>query len=99
MRRAATLLGCLALLSPTDVRAQPGADVVLRGGKIWTVNKEQPEAKALAIQGGRIIAVGSDEAIRPYVGPRTKVIDLAGRRVVPGFHDSHVHVLNAGRLL
>ena len=72
------------------------ADLVLRGGKIWTVNKRQPEAEALAVWGGRVFAVGSDAEVGKLAGPGTKVIDLHGRRVVPGFHDSLVHFLSSG---
>jgi predicted amidohydrolase YtcJ len=72
------------------------ADVVLINGKIWTVNKAQPEAEAIAVWRDRIIAVGTSDAIKPLIGPGTKVIDLKQRRVVPGFHDSHVHLLPSG---
>jgi predicted amidohydrolase YtcJ len=75
------------------------ADVVLRNGKIWTVNPKQPEAEALAIAGDRIIAVGTEAQIRPLIGGKTKVIDLKQRRVLPGFHDSHVHLLATGQRL
>jgi predicted amidohydrolase YtcJ len=72
------------------------ADVVLQGGRVWTVNKAQPEVQAVAIWGERILAVGRDEDLKPLIGPKTRVIDLKGRRVVPGFHDSHVHLLSTG---
>jgi predicted amidohydrolase YtcJ len=75
------------------------ADLVLRNGKIWTVNKKQPRAEALAVWRDRILAVGSDPDVRPLIGPHTKVIDLKQRRVVPGFHDSHVHLLSGGMRL
>src|SRR5262249_46327582 len=69
------------------------ADLILINGKIWTVNKDQPEAEALAVWRDRILAVGSSAEIRKLAGPRTRVIDLKGRRVLPGFYDSHVHLL------
>jgi predicted amidohydrolase YtcJ len=72
------------------------ADVVLLHGKIWTVNKAQPEAEAIAIWGERILAVGKNGDIKPLIGPRTVVIDLGQKRVLPGFHDSHVHFLSSG---
>jgi predicted amidohydrolase YtcJ len=77
----------------------PTADVVLLHGKIWTVDKARPEAEAIAVWHGRILAVGHDADIQPLIGSATKVIDLHGRRVLPGFHDSHVHLLGAGTLL
>jgi hypothetical protein len=77
--------------------AEPvAADLVLVNGKIWTVNKARPEAEALACWRGRVLAVGADKEVRPLVGPGTRVIDLKGRRVVPGFYDSHVHLLGSG---
>ena len=72
------------------------ADVVLQNGKIWTVNKKQPEAEALAIVRDCIIAVGSNTDLQPLIGPKTKIIDARKRRILPGFHDSHVHLLGAG---
>src|SRR3954451_5273734 len=94
------LLYCgLTLTTPALAPAQGpplAADVVLKNGKIWTVNKQQPEAPALALRGDRIIAIGSDDAVLKLAGPHTKVIDLHQRRVLPGFHDSHLHLLSAG---
>jgi predicted amidohydrolase YtcJ len=72
-------------------------DLVALHGKIWTENPKQPEAEAIAIEGHRIVAVGSDEEIRRLAGPKTKVLDLAGRRVVPGFNDAHVHFFWGGQ--
>ena len=76
--------------------AQAPADLVLRNGKIWTVNEKQPEAEAVAVLGNRIIAVGSNLEIRKFIGKQTRVIDLQNRRVVPGFNDAHVHFFNGG---
>src|SRR5262245_61659281 len=73
------------------------AEVVLYGGKIWTVCRDRPEAQALAVRGGRIVAVGADADVRKLAGPATRVIDLQGRRVVPGFHDGHLHLFSGGR--
>src|SRR5579862_6303767 len=72
------------------------ADRILKNGKIWTVNSKQPEAEALAIQGERIVAVGSDSDVLKLAGPKTIIVDLHKRRVVPGFHDSHLHLLTGG---
>jgi predicted amidohydrolase YtcJ len=98
------LLILLPALPLAAQKAGPGkpavfADLVLHHGKIYTQNKAQPEAEALAAWGERILLVGSDADVKPLIGPNTKVIDLKGRRVVPGFHDSHVHFLNSGRRL
>ena len=97
-RMLPALLLAAALASPC--RADPpAADVVLLGGKVWTVCRDRPEAQALAVSGGRVLAVGTDAEVRPLIGPRTQVIELRGRRVLPGFHDSHLHLLSAGQRL
>jgi predicted amidohydrolase YtcJ len=76
--------------------AQAPADLVLVNGKIWTVNDKQPEVEAVAVLGNRIAAVGSTTEILKWIGANTKVIDLQGKRVTPGFNDSHVHFLDGG---
>ncbi len=91
----ASLTAALALLQVAE-RPNVEADLVLLNGKIWTVNKKQPGAQALAIYRDRILAIGSDQQIRGYLGLNTQMIDLKGRRVVPGFYDSHVHLLGSG---
>jgi predicted amidohydrolase YtcJ len=72
------------------------ADLVIVNAKIWTVDKAKPEVEALASWRGRIIAVGTTAEIRTLIGPNTVVIEGQGRRVVPGFSDSHCHVLGSG---
>src|SRR5262249_54405601 len=86
----------LFLLTTRAAADDAKADLVLVNGKVWTVNKAQPEAEAVAIWRDRILAVGSTADIRKLAGDKTKVIDLNGRRVVPGFYDSHVHLLGSG---
>jgi predicted amidohydrolase YtcJ len=75
------------------------ADLILVNGKLWTVDRTRPEAQALAVWRDRILAVGSDADVRALSGPATRVIDLHGRRVLPGFYDSHVHLLGSGMRL
>jgi hypothetical protein len=79
-------------------RQQP-ADLILKNAKIWTVNEKQPEAEALAAQNGKIVAVGSTAEIEKYSGQETRVLDAAGKRVVPGFTDAHTHFLTGGQSL
>jgi predicted amidohydrolase YtcJ len=69
---------------------------VLRGGKVATVAAGQPEAQAVAVRGATIVAVGTDAEIAALVGPATEVIELQGRRVVPGFIEGHGHFLGLG---
>lgn len=76
--------------------AQPAADLVLLNGKIWTANERQPRAEAVASIGSRIVAAGASADIRKWVGPATRVIDLRGRLVTPGFNDAHVHFFSGG---
>jgi hypothetical protein len=71
----------------------------LKNAKIWTVNEKQPEAEALAVQNGKIVAIGSTAEIEKYLGKETRVIDAAGKRVVPGFTDAHTHFITGGQSL
>jgi predicted amidohydrolase YtcJ len=69
----------------------PPADLVLRGGKVITLDSSDRVAQAIAVRGDRIMAVGSDGEIQRFTGPATRVIQLDGRGVAPGFIDSHTH--------
>jgi len=72
------------------------ADTVFWHGHIITLDPARPTAQALAVWGGKIIAVGSDEDLHPLIGRGTKTIDLQGCTVIPGFHDAHCHILLFG---
>lgn len=74
----------------------PHADLVFTGGPVFTADTVRSRAGAVAVRGGRIVAVGSDHDIRDLVGPSTEVVDLAGRLLVPGFQDAHVHPVWGG---
>ncbi len=96
MRRTiAGVLGFLAVFL-VSLTAQPSVDLILINGKVWTVNPQQPEAEAVAISGNHIVAVGSTASITALKQAATRVIDLAGKRVVPGFNDAHVHFFDGG---
>jgi len=75
------------------------ADLALVEANIRTMNSSQPVAEALAIKEGRIIKVGTNAEVSQFVGKRTRLIKLHGKTVVPGFIDSHVHVVDFGRFL
>lgn len=90
--------GAVSILAQERAPAAP-ADLVVVHARIYTVDPAGPEANALAIRGGRIIAVGSDADVRPLRGPGTQVIDAGGRAVVPGLHDAHGHMLGLGESL
>jgi len=106
-QRWGLVLGILAAAAAVAVPlpARPGgdastagapADLVLRHGRVVTVDAARPEAQAVAVVGDRIVAVGSDEEIGRLVGPKTEVVDLAGRLAIPGFVEAHGHFLGLG---
>lgn len=82
----------LGALSPAGIEP----DAVFLHGKIWTVDRQNPKAEAIAIWHGRVAAIGTDAEIERLAGQRTQRFDLGGRRVVPGFFDSHVHWMSGG---
>ena len=90
------LLALSLALSVSTASQPPAADVVLLSAKICTGEAKQPEAQALAVRNGRIVAVGSDREISRLRGPKTRVLDGKGRRVVPGFIDAHAHMSLGG---
>ena len=75
------------------------ADLVLMHGNIVTVDADLPAAQALAARGDRIVAVGSDAEIEPFIGPETEVIDLEGMLAIPGLIEGHGHYLSLGQEL
>ncbi|MGA2264101.1 MAG: amidohydrolase family protein, partial [Acidobacteriota bacterium] len=98
MRGIVVLLAGLLLvvfMASCGPKVEP-ADMVLHNGKIATVDQAKPEARAIAIRGDLIVAVGAEEEIQPYIGPSTQVIDLAGLLAVPGLIDSHGHFTSLG---
>ena len=92
------MLTALLTLLTAPVMAQE-ADLVLRSGVIWTVDDDNPRAEAIASAGDRILYVGSNSGVERFIGADTKVVDLAGKFVTPGFYDNHVHFESTGRLL
>lgn len=86
----------ISIVSEDRSTAAPAADVVLINGRLWTGNRSQPWADALASRGERIIAVGSNNDIKKLAGADTRVIDLHGRLALPGFIDAHTHFIEGG---
>ena len=72
------------------------ADLVFVNGSVYTVDAARSWAQAVAVRDGRIVAVGTDAEVRELVGARTEVVELAGRMLVPGFQDAHVHPVGGG---
>ncbi|XAH23836.1 amidohydrolase [Xylophilus sp. GW821-FHT01B05] len=71
-------------------------DLILTHGRFTTLDRAQPDPEAVAITGGRFSAIGDAKDIMPTRGPQTRVIDLRGRRAIPGLIDSHIHVIRGG---
>ncbi len=95
MRIAATLIALsIALAVTASTTAQP-PDLILHGGKIVTVDDKFSLAEAIAIRGERIVVVGKNDEVLKTKGEKTQVIDLAGKMVIPGLMDSHVHPTGA----
>ena len=67
------------------------ADLILTGGVVYTVDARRSRHEALAVKGGRIVALGSAAEAAEWAGPRTRTVDLGGRLVLPGFVDAHLH--------
>ena len=84
-----------ALVASEGGRRAGAADLVLRHGHVWA-GKGRPEGTAIAVKDERVLFVGSDEGADPWADGRTRVVDLRGRLVVPGFNDAHVHFLSGG---
>ncbi|WP_327583485.1 amidohydrolase family protein [Nonomuraea sp. NBC_00507] len=75
--------------------AHPHADLLFSGGPILTMDGARTWASSLAVRDGRVVAIGHDEVKEP-AGPRTEVVDLRGRLLLPGFQDAHVHAVMGG---
>lgn len=93
--RVLVMVGCIALvyglLTAGHATAATTADMVIRNGKVITVDSNFSVKQAVAIKDGRILAVGTDKEIEPFVGAGTKVLDLKGKAMLPGIIDSHGH--------
>ncbi len=94
---APTIAAPAAMSAAGDLH--PAADLIIRNAHIWTVNSRQPEAEAVAVLQGRIAAVGSDVDVMQWQGPRTRMVDAHGARLLPGFNDAHVHFSDGGAAL
>jgi len=96
MRFFAMIVGCILLVCGLPARGLTqagGPEMVLIGGKILTLDRTDSVAEALAMEHGKISAVGSTTQIRALSGPQTKTVDLGGRTVIPGLIDSHIHAI------
>ncbi len=99
--KGATALGLLAMMAPrlANARRPEGkqmADMILTNGQITTLDRANANVRALAIHGDRVQATGTPEQVMPLAGRDTQIIDLSGRRVIPGLNDSHTHLIRGG---
>jgi predicted amidohydrolase YtcJ len=101
--RAAALLAVVILAESVEAREHaekaPAADMVYRDGYVYTVDARDSVRTALAIRAGRIVYVGDDAGLAPFMSPQTTVIDLHGRMLMPGLVDGHLHPLQGGGAL
>ena len=96
MRSALCVLLFLhSVAAAQSVTSEP-ADTVFRGGGVYTVDAARRWAESVAVRAGRIVYVGSESGLTPWIGPQTRSIDLHGKMLLPGFHDSHVHLVGGG---
>lgn len=97
----ALLVGLNAGAQTTGPRqaAARTADLIVVNARVYTVDENRPLVSAIAVRGGRVLFVGSDREARALAGPRTRVIDAAGRTVIPGMVDAHAHLLGLGQAL
>ena len=88
----------LLLLAAATATAQTAPDFILLNGRVLTVDRADSIAQAVAVRGGKIVAVGTNEAVRAQAGKDTHIIDLGGRAVTPGLIDSHCHFTETAAL-
>ena len=91
-------LSCV-LASNLLAQSKPTADLIITNAKIWTEDKDNPTAQAVAIIGDRVIAVGSNADVSGLRSPSTREIDAGGKLLLPGFNDAHVHFVGGGMQL
>ncbi len=89
------LLGLPSLAAAQAPSPQP-ADTVFRNGAVYTVDATRSWAESVAVRAGRIVYVGTDAGVAKWIGPQTRSVDLTGNMLLPGFHDSHVHLIGGG---
>lgn len=93
---AILVIAAFVFSAPSSAQIEP-ADIVFKNGNVYTVNEDKPRAEAIAVKYGRIVFVGSNEAVKKYEGKKvTKVVDLKGATVVPGMADAHYHFSGVG---
>ncbi|AEG51285.1 Amidohydrolase 3 [Sphingobium chlorophenolicum L-1] len=85
-----------ALTAATESFSMTPTDLILTNAKVTTLDRENPQAQAVAIRNGKFLAVGTEQEVRAAAAPDARVIDADGRRLIPGLIDSHIHVIRGG---
>lgn len=93
---AALIIVGLYACSRTETPEETGADMVFTNGQVYTVDEDRSWAEAVAVTDGHIIYVGSDSGAERHIGPKTVLVDLKGRMMLPAFQDSHIHPISGG---
>ena len=97
MRVIAISVAVMAAILPSFPHAlQDTADLIFRGGAVYTVDAARSWASAVVVIGNRIAYVGEDHGVEAFIGPGTRLVDLRGRMLLPGFQDSHIHPGSGG---
>ena len=94
----ATPVTCVAVVG-CQTQGSTTAVLVMRNGYVYTVDGQDSVQQAVAVKDGKIVYVGSDKGAASYIGTQTQLIDLAGRMLMPGFIDAHMHPGDGGRAM
>src|SRR5579864_1519916 len=99
--RIVAFISAALLVTCGNIYAQdrPSAETIITNANVWTVDRNHPQAEAVAILNQRIVAVGTSQEMDVWRGPQTRVIDAKGKLLLPGFNDAHVHFVDGGRQL
>ena len=96
---AAVILFFLSCNTASENSPAETAELVINNAKVYTVNKNQTDAEALAVKDGKIVFVGNNTEVKKYIGDKTEVIDAKGEFVMPGFIEGHGHIHGLGASL
>lgn len=89
---AITIVLSIISVKPTLSQTQGKADLVVKNANVYTMDAVRSWKQALAVKDGRLVFIGNDANVRTWIGPKTKIVDAGGKLILPGFHDTHVHL-------
>jgi len=96
MKLLSLVASLMLLLTLVPAQQTQTADIVFKNGNVYTANDKAPRAEAIAVKADRIIFAGTNAAAQKFIGESTRVVDLKGNTVLPGFTDSHQHLSGVG---